>query len=116
MMLLEPPDLVVSISNSGSSSRARETVLLAKRRGIPALGVTGSLTGPLAQQADLLVHRPVGEQLQVGQVWPDPDSAMELCHELLLWAIDAVDRTSNPYGCRQEGSRESNPVRSPLLP
>jgi glucosamine--fructose-6-phosphate aminotransferase (isomerizing) len=65
IMLLEPRDLVVSISNSGSSSRARETVLLAKHRGIPALGVTGSLTGPLAQQADLLVHRPVGEQLDL---------------------------------------------------
>jgi glucosamine--fructose-6-phosphate aminotransferase (isomerizing) len=65
IMLLEPRDLVVSISNSGSSSRARETVLLAKNRGIPALGVTGSLTGPLAQQADLLVHRPVGEQLDL---------------------------------------------------
>jgi glutamine---fructose-6-phosphate transaminase (isomerizing) len=65
MMLLEPRDLVVSISNSGSSSRARETVLLAKARGVPTLGVTGSLTGPLAQQADLLVHRPVGEQLDL---------------------------------------------------
>src|ERR1700722_1300546 len=65
IMLLEPRDLVVSISNSGSSSRARETVLLAKDRGIPTLGVTGSLTGPLAQQADLVVHRPVGEQLDL---------------------------------------------------
>lgn len=65
MMLLEPEDLVVSISNSGSSSRARETVLLAKHRGVPTVGVTGSLTGPLARQADLLVHRPVGEQLNM---------------------------------------------------
>jgi len=62
---LAPHDLVVSISNSGSSSRARETVLLAKDRGIPTLGVTGSLTGPLAKQADLLVHRPIGEQLDL---------------------------------------------------
>ena len=65
IMLLEPRDLVVSISNSGSSSRARETVLLAKHRGVPTLGVTGSLTGPLAQQAELIVHRPVGEQLDL---------------------------------------------------
>src|SRR3984957_3060954 len=65
IMLLDARDLVVSISNSGSSSRARETVLLAKDRGIPTLGVTGSLTGPLAQQADLVVHRPGGEQLDL---------------------------------------------------
>jgi glucosamine--fructose-6-phosphate aminotransferase (isomerizing) len=59
--LLTPRDLVISVSNSGSSSRARETVLLAKDRGATTLGVTGSLTGALARQADLVVHRPVNE-------------------------------------------------------
>ena len=54
-------DLVISISNSGSSSRARETVLLAKDRGATTLGITGSLTGALARQADRVVHRPVNE-------------------------------------------------------
>src|SRR6202166_2665756 len=59
--LLTPRDLVIGISNSGSSSRARETVLLAKDRGATTLGITGSLTGALARQADLVVHRPVSE-------------------------------------------------------
>ncbi len=59
--LLGPRDLVISVSNSGSSSRARETVLLAKDRGATTLGVTGSMTGALAQQAHLVVHRPVDE-------------------------------------------------------
>jgi glutamine---fructose-6-phosphate transaminase (isomerizing) len=59
--LLTPRDLVISVSNSGSSSRARESVLLAKDRGATTLGVTGSLTGALARQADLVVHRPVNE-------------------------------------------------------
>jgi glucosamine--fructose-6-phosphate aminotransferase (isomerizing) len=63
--LLGPGDLVISVSNSGSSSRAREAVLLAKSRGCPTLGVTGSLTGPLAQQADRIIHRPVVEQFDV---------------------------------------------------
>jgi glutamine---fructose-6-phosphate transaminase (isomerizing) len=61
--LLGPDDLVISISNSGSSSRAREVVLLAKDRSAPTLGVTGSLTGALARQADLVVHRPVREDI-----------------------------------------------------
>jgi len=61
--LLGPGDLVISVSNSGSSSRARETVLLAKDRGALTLGVTGSLTGALAKQADLIVHRPVAEEI-----------------------------------------------------
>jgi glutamine---fructose-6-phosphate transaminase (isomerizing) len=59
--LLSARDLVISVSNSGSSSRARETVLLAKDRGATTLGVTGSLSGALAQQADRVVHRPVNE-------------------------------------------------------
>src|SRR6201996_4110204 len=63
--LLGPSDLVITVSNPGSSSRAREAVLLAKSRGCPTLGVTGSLTGPLAQQADRIIHRPVVEQLDI---------------------------------------------------
>jgi glucosamine--fructose-6-phosphate aminotransferase (isomerizing) len=63
--LLGPEDLVISVSNSGSSSRAREAVLLARSRGCPTLGVTGSLTGPLAQQADRVIHRPVKEQFDI---------------------------------------------------
>jgi glucosamine--fructose-6-phosphate aminotransferase (isomerizing) len=63
--LLGPSDLVISVSNSGSSSRAREAVLLAKSRGCPTLGVTGSLTGPLARQADRIIHRPVKEELDI---------------------------------------------------
>jgi glutamine---fructose-6-phosphate transaminase (isomerizing) len=59
--LLTARDLVISVSNSGSSSRARESVVLAKDRGATTLGVTGSLTGALARQADLVVHRPVSE-------------------------------------------------------
>jgi glucosamine--fructose-6-phosphate aminotransferase (isomerizing) len=61
--LLGARDLVISISNSGSSSRARETVLLARDRGATTIGVTGSLTGELARQADLVVHRPVAEDI-----------------------------------------------------
>jgi glucosamine--fructose-6-phosphate aminotransferase (isomerizing) len=63
--LLGPEDLVISVSNSGSSSRAREAVLLAKSHGCPTLGITGSLTGPLAQQADRIIHRPVVETFDV---------------------------------------------------
>jgi glucosamine--fructose-6-phosphate aminotransferase (isomerizing) len=59
--LLGPRDLVIGVSNSGSSSRAREAILLAKDRGAATLGVTGSLTGPLAAQADRVVHRPVND-------------------------------------------------------
>lgn len=54
-------DVVVSVSNSGSSSRARECVALAKSRGLATLGITGTLEGPLAKNADAVIHRPVGD-------------------------------------------------------
>ena len=63
MPLIGPQDLVISISNSGSSSRAREVALLAADRGAPTLGITGSLGGALARQANFVVHRPVREEI-----------------------------------------------------
>ena len=57
--LLEPGDVLVAISNSGGSSRTREAVALTRDRGIPVLGVTGSLDGPLAAMVDRILHRPV---------------------------------------------------------
>ena len=57
--LLEPGDVVVAISNSGSSSRTREAIALTRDRGVPTVGVTGSLDGPLAAMVDRVVHRPV---------------------------------------------------------
>jgi glucosamine--fructose-6-phosphate aminotransferase (isomerizing) len=61
--LLTADDLVISISNSGSSSRAREVVLLAKDRGALTLGVTGSMTGELARNAARVIHRPIREDI-----------------------------------------------------
>jgi glucosamine--fructose-6-phosphate aminotransferase (isomerizing) len=61
--LLNHGDLVISISNSGSSSRAREVVLLAKDRGAMTVGVTGSMTGELARNAARVIHRPVREDI-----------------------------------------------------
>ena len=57
--LLEAGDVLVAISNSGGSSRTREAVALTRDRGIPVLGVTGSLDGPLAAMVDSTLHRPV---------------------------------------------------------
>ena len=57
--LLEPGDVLIAISNSGGSSRTREAVALTRDRGIPVLGVTGSLDGPLAAMVDRTLHRPV---------------------------------------------------------
>ena len=57
--LLETGDVLVAISNSGGSSRTREAVALTRDRGIPVLGVTGSLDGPLAAMVDRTLHRPV---------------------------------------------------------
>jgi glucosamine--fructose-6-phosphate aminotransferase (isomerizing) len=58
--LLGPEDALIAVSNSGNSSRTRETVLLARERGVPTVGIIGSRDGALANLADRVVYRPVG--------------------------------------------------------
>jgi glutamine---fructose-6-phosphate transaminase (isomerizing) len=57
--LLSAGDVVVGVSNSGSSSRTREGMTLARERGALTVGVTGSRAGPLAGLVDHVLHRPV---------------------------------------------------------
>ena len=90
--LLGPSDLVISVSNSGSSSRAREAVLLAKSRGCPTLGVTGSLTGPLAAQADRIIHRPVHETFDLpadyGRCFLNMTEFVAVLYALYVFALE----------------------------
>jgi glucosamine--fructose-6-phosphate aminotransferase (isomerizing) len=58
--LLGPADVVVGVSNSGSSTRTREALLLARERGALTVAVLGSRSGPLAGLAERVLHRPVG--------------------------------------------------------
>ncbi|OSP54713.1 SIS domain-containing protein [Pseudoruegeria sp. SK021] len=62
-------DVIVSVSNSGSSSRARECVALAKSRGLATLGITGTMEGRLAKSADAVVHRPVGDIADIPEAY-----------------------------------------------
>lgn len=55
--LLTERDVLVAVSNSGSSSRTREGITMAKARSVPTVGITGSETGPLAQAADVILVR-----------------------------------------------------------
>lgn len=57
--LLTPDDVVIGVSNSGSSSRVRECVTLARAKGALTIGVTGSREGPLAALAERVLWRPV---------------------------------------------------------
>jgi glucosamine--fructose-6-phosphate aminotransferase (isomerizing) len=68
--LLGPEDALIAVSNSGNSSRTRETVLLARDRGVPTVGISGSRDGALADLADRVVYRPVA-----GCDGLDPDHA-----------------------------------------
>ena len=58
--LLGAGDVLLAISNSGNSTRTRETIALARDRGLATVGITGSLDGPLAGLTESVVHRPVG--------------------------------------------------------
>jgi glutamine---fructose-6-phosphate transaminase (isomerizing) len=57
--MLASGDIVVAVSNSGGSSRTRESVQLARDAGVPTLGVTGAADGPLAGLAEHVLVRAV---------------------------------------------------------
>lgn len=63
--LITESDIVLGISNSGSSARTREAVILARAKQNLTVGLTGSRTGPLASLADTLLYRPVGDLAQI---------------------------------------------------
>lgn len=67
--LLSVGDVVVAVSNSGGSSRTRESVLLARDAGIPTVGVTGDAEGPLARLAEHLLVREVHALDGLPQHW-----------------------------------------------
>ena len=52
--------MVLGISNSGGSTRTRESLTLARERGALTVAVVGNRSGPLAGLAERVVHRPVG--------------------------------------------------------
>lgn len=54
--------VLIAVSNSGGSTRTRETAALAQKLGVPTVGVVGSRDGPLAASADVVLHRPVALQ------------------------------------------------------
>jgi glutamine---fructose-6-phosphate transaminase (isomerizing) len=57
--MLASGDIVVAVSNSGGSSRTRESVQLARDAGVPTLGVTGVADGPLAGLTEHVLVRAV---------------------------------------------------------
>lgn len=67
--LLGPGDLVVAVSNSGSSTRTRETAILAGDARVPTLAVVGSADGPLAALARHVLPRPVAPLPDLPQRW-----------------------------------------------
>ncbi|MBO6755554.1 MAG: SIS domain-containing protein [Roseibium sp.] len=51
--------VMIAVSNSGGSTRTRETAALARKLHVPSFGVVGKADGPLAKSADTILHRPV---------------------------------------------------------
>lgn len=66
--LLTERDALWAISNSGSAARTRETVSLAQSKGVLAMGITGSESGPLASSADTYIFRPVEDLPAINEI------------------------------------------------
>jgi glucosamine--fructose-6-phosphate aminotransferase (isomerizing) len=63
--LIKAGDVVIGLSNSGNSSRTRESLILARAQGALTVGVTANSDGPFSELADHVVHRPVVRSLRI---------------------------------------------------
>jgi glucosamine--fructose-6-phosphate aminotransferase (isomerizing) len=63
--LVQAGDVVIAVSNSGNSSRTRESLILARTRGALTVGVTGNSEGPFSRIAEWVLHRPVKESIRI---------------------------------------------------
>jgi glucosamine--fructose-6-phosphate aminotransferase (isomerizing) len=63
--LVQAGDVVIAISNSGNSSRSRESLILARARGALTVGVTGNSEGPFSRIAEYMLHRAVKPSMRI---------------------------------------------------
>lgn len=80
--------LLVASSRSGTTTETVRAVEVARRRGIPTLGLTCTSRSPLARHADLSIHSPKGREESV--VMTKSFSSL-----LLLGLMLATDRASS---------------------
>ena len=80
--LVEPRDMVVAFSTSGTSPNVLEAIRVASDQGATTVGFTGNRKGPLSSMVDLALEAPSADTQRIQEV-----------HQL-LWHIicDLVDR------------------------
>ena len=60
--MITPQDVVLALSNSGTTAEVLTILPLIKRMGAPLISMTGVDDSPLAQQSDVHIHVPIEEE------------------------------------------------------
>lgn len=75
---LRPGDVVVAMSQSGTTAEVLEVCAIARRRGVPVVAVTGAPAGPLAQCADAILDTSIDHEADPLDLVPTSSTTLAL--------------------------------------
>lgn len=76
--IVEPNDLVICLSKSGTTPEIKTLVPLLKNRGSKLVGMTGNATSYLAQQSDAVLHVGVAKEADPNNLAPTTSTTAQL--------------------------------------
>lgn len=96
---LQEGDLVIAVSNSGSTAELETIYPSIKRLGLPSILLTGQLESPLAEQADIALDCSVESEACPHNLAPTTSStcAMVMGHALAIAALSARNFSSEQF-------------------
>jgi len=92
--ILSPDDLVLIISQSGETADSLAALRLAKKRGIPTLGIVNVLGSSLAREADQVIYTAAGPEISVAT------TKAYTCQVVLLYML-ALKLAKNVELCKE---------------
>jgi len=76
--MIQPNDLLLCISKSGSTSEVKILVPLVKSRGVTVIGMVGEPGSWLGKQADYLLHTPIAQEADPNNLAPTASTTAQM--------------------------------------
>ncbi|MCP5120226.1 MAG: KpsF/GutQ family sugar-phosphate isomerase, partial [bacterium] len=111
--LCAPGDLVIMISNSGTSTELARLVAPLKELGCPLIGILGKPESPLAAEMDVVLDASVEREADPDNLVPTASVvvALALGHALAVALIEARNFSADEFGQRHPGGQLGRNLR-----
>ncbi|MEZ4932025.1 MAG: KpsF/GutQ family sugar-phosphate isomerase [Saprospiraceae bacterium] len=76
--MIQPNDILLCLSKSGSTAEIKVLVPLVKNRGIPVIGMVANTDSWLATHADHLLHTPISQEADPNDLAPTASTAAQM--------------------------------------